>query len=139
MRTPNVYNDKETLDKAVIRVSYLTGVSVEKIKSPSRKRDSVKARSIAAKFAREFCGMELREVGHYFGKRDQSSIGSCLRKLEEDYQSDKAFKQEYDRIWQELIYLIKGCDQLNKTEIVYNYETYRLICGGIFKSIENQL
>lgn len=88
-------------DKIMKSVCKNTGVSLDLLKSRSRKSYIVGPRQIAIYLLRKTTSKTLVEIGTIFGM-DHSTIIYSIRKSEDLLQTDKAFKVMYEIIVQGL-------------------------------------
>jgi chromosomal replication initiator protein len=70
------------------------GLSQTALKSASRKRSIVHARSVAMYLARELADATLQEIGHAYGGRDHSTVLHACRKINEAASRDVALQEE---------------------------------------------
>jgi chromosomal replication initiator protein len=70
------------------------GVSQAALKSPSRARSLVHARSVAMYLARELAGCTLQEIGQALGGRDHTTVLHACRKIDRSASHDAALQEE---------------------------------------------
>ncbi|MHB1033943.1 MAG: DnaA/Hda family protein [Pirellulales bacterium] len=63
-------------------------LKVAELKSPSRQRAVVMARSVAMYLARQLTGKSLKQIGDYFGGRDHTTVLHGCRKLQKLVEND---------------------------------------------------
>ncbi len=68
-------------------------LKVAELKSPSRQRAVVTARSIAMYLARQLTGKSLKQIGAYFGGRDHTTVLHGCRKLQKLAEADPGTQQ----------------------------------------------
>lgn len=97
-----------TIAKAV---SEATEISMEALKSKSRKREIVEARQIAmAIMCKERCG-SLAEIGFFFGGRDHSTVIHARNTVTDLMFTDKSFHTKY-RLCVQYANSMKGNDPI---------------------------
>ncbi|MEH0157917.1 chromosomal replication initiator protein DnaA [Limibacter armeniacum] len=78
-------------------------ISVEELKSKTRKKDIANARQIAMYFSKEYTKEPLKAIGDHFGGRDHSTVVHASKTVSQKSDSDAL----YNRILEELL------DQMN--------------------------
>ena len=68
------------------------GISLENLKSKSRKRELVTARQIAMYFAKKYTNHSLKSIGYYFGGRDHSTVIHALQTVNNMLDTEPHFK-----------------------------------------------
>ena len=91
-----------TLEDVVRRVSEVTLISNREIVGPSRKKELVEARQIAAYLGREILGSSLSSIGLFLGGRDHTTILHACKNIENKVNSEKRIKKLVDSIKNEL-------------------------------------
>lgn len=81
---------EETAKRLIQRVSWVTNISIEKMKSKSKKREIVRARYLAIGLIRTSTMLNQVEVGELFN-RDHSTISSAETYYNNPPITDKAF------------------------------------------------
>ncbi len=71
-------------------------LKMSELRSPSRRRAVVNARSIAIHLARKITHASLERIGRYFGGRDHTTMMHSCRKIDELLRADPAFRQEIE-------------------------------------------
>ncbi|WP_281613901.1 chromosomal replication initiator protein DnaA [Flammeovirga sp. SubArs3] len=84
-------------------VSEYFGISVDELKSKTRKKDIAQARQIAMYFSKEYTKEPLKSIGNQFGGRDHSTVVHASKAVTKRTASDAL----YNRILEELL------DQMN--------------------------
>ncbi|GAA4827488.1 chromosomal replication initiator protein DnaA [Algivirga pacifica] len=74
-------------------------ISVEELKSKTRKKDIANARQIAMYFSKEYTKEPLKNIGDYFGGRDHSTVVHASKTVSKKCDSDVI----YNRILEELL------------------------------------
>lgn len=67
-------------------------VSLENLKSKSRKREFVAARQVAMYFAKKYTNHSLKSIGHYFGGRDHSTVIHALQAVNDMLDTEPSFR-----------------------------------------------
>ena len=67
-------------------------VSLESLKSKSRKRELVAARQVAMFFAKKYTNHSLKSIGYYFGGRDHSTVIHALQAVNDMLDTEPRFK-----------------------------------------------
>ncbi|MDP8252800.1 MAG: chromosomal replication initiator protein DnaA [Candidatus Kaelpia aquatica] len=70
------------------KVAQFFDLSVEDLKSKSRKKNIVLPRQIAIFFARKYTDLSLNDVGQAFGGRDHTTIMHAIQKIKQSRESD---------------------------------------------------
>jgi chromosomal replication initiator protein len=68
-------------------------VRLSDLRSPSRRRLVVTARDVAIYLARRLTGESLKQIGHFFGGRDHSTVMHGCRKTESLLKTDPGVRQ----------------------------------------------
>lgn len=79
-------------------------ISVDELKSKTRKKDIANARQIAMYFSKEYTKEPLRTIGDYFGGKDHSTVVHACKTVSTRSNSDAL----YNRILEELLDLMKS-------------------------------
>ena len=77
-------------------------VSIEEIKSPSRKKHIVTARQSAMFLARGHLKKSLKDISFAFGKKDHTTVLNSIKKVEKLKSEDKEFKRIIEALHQEI-------------------------------------
>ena len=67
-------------------------LTIDKIKSKSRKREIVQARQIAMFFSKQLTKSSLKTIGEFYGGRDHSTVIHSCQTVEDLVDTDKTFK-----------------------------------------------
>jgi chromosomal replication initiation ATPase DnaA len=78
-------------------------ISVEELKSKTRKKDIANARQIAMYFSQQYTKLPLKSIGDSFGGRDHSTVVHASKTVEKRSHSDTV----YNRVLEELLDLMK--------------------------------
>jgi chromosomal replication initiator protein len=70
-------------------------VSLENLKSKSRKKELVNARQIAMYFAKKYTNHSLKSIGYYFGGRDHSTVIHALQSVSNMLDTEPHFKLSF--------------------------------------------
>ncbi len=79
-------------------VSDYFSVSVDLMKSKTRKREIVQARQISMFFAKQLTQASLKNIGMYFGGRDHSTVIHACQTVNDLIDTDKKFKSDVDEL-----------------------------------------
>jgi chromosomal replication initiator protein len=79
-----------TVDSIVQRVSGYFRIDPRRMRSASRQRSVMLPRQISMYLARRLTGLSLAEIGHYFGRRDHSTVLHACRTVQQAVESDEA-------------------------------------------------
>ena len=66
-------------------------ISLDLMKSKTRKREVVVARQVAMYFAKEYTDLSLKSIGYHFGKRDHSTVIHALSTVSDMMDTDQRF------------------------------------------------
>jgi chromosomal replication initiator protein len=69
-------------------------ISVELVKSKTRKREIVQARQISMFFAKDLTKSSLKTIGMFFGGRDHSTVIHACQTVNDLMETDKQFKND---------------------------------------------
>ena len=69
------------------------------IRGAGRRRAVVQARSTAMYLARQLTGTSLKQIGHYFGRRDHTTVLHACRKMERLLQNDLEIRQSIEALY----------------------------------------
>jgi chromosomal replication initiator protein len=79
-------------------VSDYYGISIDQIKSKTRKREIVQARQISMYFAKQLTKASLKNIGMYFGGRDHSTVIHACQTVNDLIDTDKKFKSDVEEL-----------------------------------------
>ena len=85
-------NTKDQLESIIKEVSYHSNISVDNLKSHSKRRNFVKYRYIAMYLCRMFTKATFDEIALIFNGRDKSTVFHACKTVE----IDEEFKEVYD-------------------------------------------
>lgn len=77
-------------------------VSLENLRSKSRKRELVAARQMAMFFAKRYTNHSLKSIGHYFGGRDHSTVIHALQTVNDMLDTEPRFKLALEELQRKL-------------------------------------
>lgn len=77
-------------------------ISVENLKSKSRKRELVTARQAAMYFIKQYTTHSLKSIGQYFGGRDHSTVSHALHAVEDLLDTEPLFKKAFEELQQKV-------------------------------------
>ncbi len=78
------------------KVAQFFNLSIEDLKSKSRKKQVALPRQIAIYFARKYTDSSLNDIGQFFGGRDHTTIMHAIQKIEQG--KDQALKKIVDNL-----------------------------------------
>ncbi len=78
------------------------GISQEKMRGKTRKRDVTRARQIAMYFTKKHTQHSLKDIGLHFGGRDHSTVIHANNAVEDRMADDESFRDTVDAIGQKL-------------------------------------
>lgn len=90
------------VEKIISIVAEQCTVSVDDIKSLSRKTDHCTGRFICYKIIKDDLDLTLLEIGKFFSNRDHSSIIHGIKTFDNYYFTDARFRNKFDQIQQEI-------------------------------------
>jgi len=73
-------------------------ISVEQVKSKTRKREIVQARQISMFFAKDLTKSSLKNIGMHFGGRDHSTVIHACQTVNDLIETDKKFRGDVEEI-----------------------------------------
>ena len=85
-------------------VSVFYDISLEKIKSDSRRKDLVKARQITMYVLRELVKLSYPAIGEVFNNKDHTTVMHSCKKIEEEKTKDSVLNSELEAIIEKLSY-----------------------------------
>jgi chromosomal replication initiator protein len=74
------------------------GISVDQVKSKTRKREIVQARQISMYFAKDLTKSSLKTIGMHFGGRDHSTVIHACQTVNDLIETDKKFKSDVEEL-----------------------------------------
>ena len=90
-------NPQKYEDLIMSTVSDVTNISIEQMKSKSRKREVVYARNICCKLLKEFTSFSLKSIGLILGGRDHSTIIHAIGSYDNIIWQDYEFKMKAEK------------------------------------------
>jgi len=85
-------------------VSNFYDISLDKIKSNSRRKDLVKARQITMYILRELVKLSYPAIGEVFNNKDHTTVMHSCKKIEEERVKDSVLNSELEAIIEKLSY-----------------------------------
>ena len=79
-------------------VSDFYSLSIEQLKSKTRKREIVQARQISMYFAKQLTKAPLKKIGMHFGGRDHSTVIHACQTVSDLMDTDRKFKSDVEEI-----------------------------------------
>ena len=95
-------NKEITVENIAKLVAEHFELSVEKLKSKTRKRSVVVARQLSMFFAKNFTNKSLKAIGNNFGGRDHSTVIHSVRAIQDMMDTDLLFKDTVSEIEKKL-------------------------------------
>lgn len=89
---------KGALPKIAKVVARHSHVKLSDLLGPSRRQTVVRARGVAFFLARTMLGLSFEEIGHYFGRRDHTTVLHSWRKTIERLETDVRLKHEVNKL-----------------------------------------
>jgi len=94
----NTASQRPGLRDIAITVGKCLNIRLSDMKSSSRRRYVVRARGIAVYLCRIHTDKSYNEIGHYFGRRDHSTIMHAFRKMEVSLSADHSIQLVVDDV-----------------------------------------
>lgn len=73
-------------------------ISIDQVKSKTRKREIVQARQISMYFAKDLTKSSLKTIGMHFGGRDHSTVIHACQTVNDLMETDKKFKSDVEEL-----------------------------------------
>jgi chromosomal replication initiator protein len=86
------------IDKIQKSVSHYFSVSVDDLKDKTRKKEVATARQVAMYFAKEYTDYSLKQIGHYFGGRDHSTVIHAIQSVQNLIDTDNTFRKNVEEL-----------------------------------------
>lgn len=74
------------------------GITVDQVKSKTRKREIVQARQISMYFSKDLTKSSLKTIGMHFGGRDHSTVIHACQTVNDLIETDKKFKSDVEEL-----------------------------------------
>lgn len=74
------------------------GISIDQVKSKTRKREIVQARQISMYFAKDLTKSSLKTIGMHFGGRDHSTVIHACQTVNDLIETDKKFRLDVEEL-----------------------------------------
>lgn len=74
------------------------GITIDQVKSKTRKREIVQARQISMYFAKDLTKSSLKTIGMHFGGRDHSTVIHACQTVNDLIETDKKFKADVEEL-----------------------------------------
>ncbi len=74
------------------------GISIDQVKSKTRKREIVQARQISMYFAKDLTKSSLKTIGMHFGGRDHSTVIHACQTVNDLMETDKKFRSDVEEL-----------------------------------------
>ena len=88
----NTASQQPELRDIAITVGKCLNIRISDMKSSSRRRYVVRARGIAVYLCRTLTNKSYSEIGHYFGRRDHSTMMHAFKKMEVSLSTDHSIR-----------------------------------------------
>ena len=101
----NIVQDIETevnIDYIQKVVAAYFSITLELMKSKSRKRELVVARQVAMFFSKEYTNHSLKSIGQHFGGRDHSTVIHAVQSVNDLMETDSKFKNSVNELSRKL-------------------------------------
>ena len=96
-RRQQSHGSQDLIEVAKRTATYFS-LKLNDLKGQSRCKTVVLARSLAVYLARSQLRLTFKEIGHYFGKRDPSTVRYLFEKVEHNLQSDSEIRDHMSRL-----------------------------------------
>jgi chromosomal replication initiator protein len=77
-------------------------ITLEELKSKSRKREIVTARQVAMYLAKQYTNHSLKSIGQYFGGRDHSTVIHALQVVNDLLDTNPPFRTAFKDLQQKI-------------------------------------
>lgn len=101
-------NKPVTPTDVIETVAETAGVTLQAIKSRSRKRELVEARQIAMTLLKSETKMTLKTIGSFFSGRDHTTVIHAINTVEDLTETDKLFRRKYEICRSRVVGLMLG-------------------------------
>ena len=94
-KLPNVLTFE---DQVIFTICEFYHITLDEIKSKSRKREHVLARQVAMVYLKEKTDYSLKRIGSLFENRDHSTVIHALKSIQDLLDTDKKFVEQHSKI-----------------------------------------
>ena len=94
-KLPNVLTFE---DQVIFTICEFYHITLDEIKSKSRKREHVLARQVAMVYLKEKTDYSLKRIGSLFENRDHSTVIHALKSIQDLLDTDKKFVEQQSQI-----------------------------------------
>ncbi|MFL5812651.1 MAG: chromosomal replication initiator protein DnaA [Bdellovibrionia bacterium] len=91
-----------TIESIQAAVAKYFHVKILDLKSTTRSRNVALPRQIAMYLIRKYTGLGFKEIGHYFGGKDHSTVMHACKKIETDMDADSSLRDSVESIQNQL-------------------------------------
>ncbi len=91
-----------TIESIQAAVAKYFHVKIQDLKSTTRSRNVALPRQIAMYLIRKYTGLGFKEIGHYFGGKDHSTVMHACKKVETEMDSDSSLRESVESIQNQL-------------------------------------
>lgn len=105
----NNWIDVTCIDGIAAIVSRITGVTVEQMKSPSRKHEYVFARYIGIVISALSTKHKYSVIAGWFGRSNHSTVTDSISSVQDRYDTDRRYRKSLDAIVDQINPELKKC------------------------------
>jgi chromosomal replication initiator protein len=91
-----------TIESIQAAVGKYFHVKIQDLKSATRSRNVALPRQIAMYLIRKYTGLGFKEIGHYFGGKDHSTVMHACKKVETEMDTDSNLRESVESIQNQL-------------------------------------
>lgn len=91
-----------TIESIQTAVAKYYHVKMQDLKSTTRSRNVSLPRQIAMYLIRKYTGLGFKEIGHYFGGKDHSTVMHACKKVETEMDTDSALRESVESVQNQL-------------------------------------
>ncbi len=97
-----VNNEKEpSIDNILKAVTEMYHVSIEDLKSKSRKKENVLPRQMAMYMLKEMTSLPLKSIGYQFSNRDHSTVIHAIQSINSLVEFDKTAEKNIEKLFRQ--------------------------------------